>query len=390
MKILHTVQSYWPSVGGMQEVAAQLSARLAARGHDVTLATSKEPGRASLLRDGVHIEEFGVSGDSVHGLRGDVDGYRRFLLESRFDIVANFAAQQWATDVALPILDKIYGRKVFVPTGFSGLFAPEFKEYFSAMKRWMRGYDANVFLSDRYRDIEFARENGITGLHVIPNAAAAEEFLPAPSIDIRQRLDIGKSQFLILLVGSHTGLKGHQESFDIFRRARIRNATLLFVANHFGGGCLKDCRRKAVLFPFTHHRWFEGKRFLNLELTRVETVAAYQGADLFLFPSQIECSPLVLFESMASRTPFLTTPAGNAAEIIEWSHGGKLLPSVTLADGRVRADVDPSARMLETMARNPDERRKLAEAGFAAWRERFTWDIVTSQYETLYQNLLKP
>jgi glycosyltransferase involved in cell wall biosynthesis len=52
-------------------------------------------------------------------------------------------------------------------------------------------------------------------------------------------------------------------------------------------------------------------------LSRIETLAAYHQADLFLFPSNIECSPLVLFESIASKTPFLTTDVGNAKEIIE-------------------------------------------------------------------------
>jgi L-malate glycosyltransferase len=54
-----------------------------------------------------------------------------------------------------------------------------------------------------------------------------------------------------------------------------------------------------------------------------ETVAAYQAADLFLFPSDIERSPVVLFEAMASRTPFLTTAVGNAEEIFGWSGGDR-------------------------------------------------------------------
>ncbi|MFH1005826.1 MAG: hypothetical protein V1781_10125 [Bacteroidota bacterium] len=39
MKILHTVESYYPSVGGMQEVVKQISEQLVKMGHSVTVAT---------------------------------------------------------------------------------------------------------------------------------------------------------------------------------------------------------------------------------------------------------------------------------------------------------------------------------------------------------------
>ncbi len=41
MNILHTSEFYSPGVGGEQEVVKQLSERLAARGHEVTVATTR-------------------------------------------------------------------------------------------------------------------------------------------------------------------------------------------------------------------------------------------------------------------------------------------------------------------------------------------------------------
>ena len=41
MKILHTVELYHPSQGGMQEVVKQISERLVKLGHEVTVATTK-------------------------------------------------------------------------------------------------------------------------------------------------------------------------------------------------------------------------------------------------------------------------------------------------------------------------------------------------------------
>ena len=66
-----------------------------------------------------------------------IDEYQKFLLESDFDIITNFAAQQWTVDLTIEIIDGIKAKKVFVPTGFSGLYMPEYKEYFDQMKEYM-------------------------------------------------------------------------------------------------------------------------------------------------------------------------------------------------------------------------------------------------------------
>jgi len=121
-------------------------------------------------------------------------------------------------------------------------------------------------------------------------------------------------------------------------------------------------------------------------LSRKETISAYQEADIFFFPSNTEASPIVLFEAMASKTPFLTTDVGNAQEIIEWSKGGELLP--TIKEGRYsRADFLPSVKILENLARNEARRTELGEKGFKVWKEKFTWQKIASEYERLYKEL---
>lgn len=388
MKILHTVEFYYPSVGGMQEVVKQLSERIVKLGHDVTVATTRLPERNDLVINGVKIEEFDIKGNLVRGMTGEVERYREFLIDSDFDVIVNFAAQQWATDGTITILEKIKAKKVFVPTGFSGLYSPLYNGYFESMKGWMKQYDMNVFLSDNYRDINFARDNEVEKIIVIPNGASEEEFLAEENIDIRGKLGIPKEHFLILHVGSHTGQKGHAEAIKIFSKARIRNATFLIVANDFGDGCGAACKFKKFFFNGWIKRKFDGKRLAITSLTRPETVAVYKEADLFLFPSNIECSPLVLFECMASRTPFLTTDVGNAAEIIRWSGGGMLLPTTVDENGYSHADIEGFAGMIEEIYRDTEQRREMSEAGFKAWQERFTWGKIARQFEQLYSSMV--
>src|SRR3989338_425410 len=52
---------------------------------------------------------------------------------------------------------------------------------------------------------------------------------------------------------------------------------------------------------------------------RRHIVSAYKQAKLFVFGSKIECSPLVLFEAMAAKLPFVTTACGNSAELASMS-----------------------------------------------------------------------
>lgn len=388
MKILHTVEYYHPSVGGMQEVVRQISEQLVKLSHDVTVATTKLPNRIGQAINGVKIVDFRVSGSLVRGLSGDVESYRNYLLRSDFDIITNYAAQQWATDVMITMLDRIKAKKVFVPTGFSGLYKRRYSGYFTSMKDWMKQYDMNIFPSETYRDMAFAREHGIDRRIIIPNGASEDEFVPGVDLDIRTKFEIPKDHFIVLHVGSHTGLKGHREAFKIFGNARIRNATLLIVANDCHPLCKQECRAREFIFNKVPRNHSAGKRVRVTALTRPETVAAYQAADVFLFPSNIECSPLVLFECMASKTPFLSTNVGNAAEIVEWSKGGMVLPTRAERGGYSKAWIAGSTRILEELYESPQRRRIMQENGFRAWQERFTWGKIASQYETLYRSLV--
>jgi glycosyltransferase involved in cell wall biosynthesis len=387
MNILHTVESYSPSVGGMQEVVRQLSERLCLAGHSVTIATSAEPDRTATVIHGVRIVAFPISGNAVRGYQGPVEDYRRFLMESEFDIVTNFAAQQWATDLALPVLRQVKGKHVFVPTGFSALYQPEYGSYFEDMKGWLADYDMNVFLSDSYRDIAFARACGVTRIRVVPNGAGSDEFSATVPGSIRSRLAVPERSLLILLVGSHTGIKGHAEALAMFDRARIRDAALVIVGNE--GPCEELCQQAAAKINRSWRRLLDHKVCRVVQLDRRDTVAAFQQADLFLFPSNVECSPIVFFECMASRTPFLTSDVGNAAEVIDWSGGGGvLLPTRRGMNGYSTVIVEEATTVLETVAADPERREQMAARAFDAWKSRFSWEHVAGQYESLYLELL--
>lgn len=389
MKILHTVELYHPSIGGAQEVVKQLSERLAKLGHDVTVATTHLPEREYTILNGVKIKGFNISGNAVRGFTGEIEKYQNFILESDFDVIMNYAAQQWTTDLVLSILDKVSSKKVLVPCGFSGLYSSQYSDYFEQMKNWLKKYDACVYLSNNYRDINFARKYGACDNSIlIPNGAGLDEFTQKIDVDLRAKLKIPYHHFLLLHVGSHTGLKGHKEAIQIFKKSNIKDVSLLIVANTISSRCTLNCHLAEKVNNVYNKFRNSDKRILIKTLSRKETIAAYNEADMFLFPSNIECSPLVLFEAMASRTPFLTTDVGNAKEIINWSNGGELLPTLKYSDGYVKADINASIKVLQNLFYNPQKRQKLANDGYNKWLSSFTWEKIAKEYESLYFNII--
>jgi len=392
MKILHTVEFYSPSVGGMQEVVKHISERLAERGHDITVATSFDPKRKKGKINGVSIKEFKISGNDVRGIKGNQKEYIDFIKNGQFDIVTNFAAQQWASDLVLKNLKEIKSKKIFVPTGFSGLFNPQFSKYFDKIPKFLTYYDSIIYLSNDYRDISFSREFGINQGIVIPNGSSEIEFSSfKEDTEILKKYGINQS-FIILNISTHTGAKGHFEAIQIFKELNLNDSAFVIIGNtlkEISHSCVNKCKELAKEVNAIFNSDNRNNKIYILDIDRHSTIKMLKNSDLFLFTSNIECSPLVLFEAMAAKLPFATVDVGNSKEIINWSKGGFLLPTVFDKLGNSFADIKGSAVIIKEFIKNRSSLKELGRNGRLNWEKKFTWAQITNQYENLYRNLLK-
>ena len=385
MNILHTVEFYDPSVGGAQEVVKRISEGLVQLGHNVTVATTKLDNRLDFRVNGVKIKEFDISGNLATGLHGDISEYQDFVKNGKFDLMMNYAAQEWTADSLFSVLSDIPFAKVFAPCGFSGLSNPVFKSYFENMPTILNQYDGLIFHSNTYQDAAFALKHGIKHRHLITNGCLREEF---ENIDptFRKRYGIAEDTPLYITVGSHTGLKGHTVTIKGFKKARIGKAVLIVIGNTPGGhGCLPKCKLLA-LWVNVFSLW--RKQVLLLNPIRKDVVAAYHAANYFIFASNVECSPIVLFEAMASRTPFASVSCGNATEIIEWSNGGFLIPANN-TDNFIITTPSAVSNAMETLLNDPNMCNQLADNGYKAWDKSYSWEKITKQYEEYYLDIIK-
>ncbi len=374
-------------MGGAEEVVREISERLTARGHDVTVATTALPERTSREHAGVKIVEFPLSGNLAGGFHGDVTAYLDFLRAADVDLMMCYALQQWAADLALLVAPELRYGKVMATCGLSGLHVPAFESYFRYLHFHLRCFDRLVFHSGRYRDAEYAARHGLTNTVVIANGVRGEEFATPPPPGFRARHGIPEDSFLVLMVGNYTGGKGQDSLIEIIERADIGPTTVLLVGRN-----LVDTRsvEEVLADPIRSLAARSGgaKSVICRQLPRSEVVEAFCAADLFLFPSIIECSPLVLFEAAAAGTPFISTDVGNSREIAEWTGAGLIAAGRTHETGVTFVDVDDAARLVERLHRDADGRRRMGRHGREVVLERYTWDKIVDQYEALYREIV--
>jgi len=442
MDILFCCEFYAPSVGGAQEVIRQVSERLVQRGHRVTVATTKLAERTTRTMNGVRVEEFAISGNAVRGFVGEVDRYQQFLLGNRFDVMMNYAAQQWASDLVFPLLDRLSCVKLLNPCGFSGLYEPSYAQYFEQLPRILSRYDRLIFCGSQYRDVNFARSHGLEKISIVPNGASEKEFAQERDPAFRIRHDVAPDEILFLTVGNLIESKGHVDVANAFLAANFEGKPATLLLN--GNECryqeqrpvLRRMRAKAAAYceavrdiyeargvkaACTHvlngimnkvgfswgayaasrktfrdelqtvidliHRQGTRKRVLLTNLPRPELVQAYMNADLFVLASHIECSPLVLFESAAAGTPFLSVPVGNAEEIACWTGAGVICPAAQDQKGYTVPRPDLLAEYMSRLMKDSARLRLLGAAGKSNWSKQFTWDRITQRYEQLFLTL---
>lgn len=428
MRILHVVEQYPPETGGMAVVAQTLTEFLSEQGDDVTVVTNANHERYEVTQaGGIHIVQFRLDGSWQKGYFGDVEAYRHFLVNSHYDVIVFFAAQTAFTDIALPLVGRLEARTILLPTGFSELREPARRDYYMKMRDWLLDFDLCIFHSKSYQDVKFARSWGVNRLAVIPNGASRREFSGngIPST-VLSSLGITNTDRLILHVGSFTSFKGQFEALKIFVGARPKNAVLVLAGNdaspdHHRLGRL---RREVARWDLSSYRncaryirsankkgAADNRRVIAGDFKRAEVLALFARADVFLFPSNIECAPIVIIEAMAAGTAFIATDVGNVAEIARETGAGLVIPSkprriiwrtpATLMNmfasliryGRLpgrRYRVPVIRRAIRMLARIIDDghkRQTMAQSGRTAWKDRFTWETVCSQYEKEYRAL---
>lgn len=370
MKILHTVQGYYPHIGGSEELVRKISEELVKRGHDVTVFTSYHRNRNFTTYNGVKIKQYDIKGNLIRGIKGkDIQKYIHDVIYSDFDIMMNYAAQSWHFDLLFQIIDKIKFAKILAPVGYSELKNPKFQTYFQHLPFILKKYDHIIYHSALYQDKIFGVEHAINNYTIIPNFADEKEFLKN-NIDFKKKYQI-KTKYLFINVSNHYRDKGHSFVIEAFRKACIKDATLIIIGNPTKiyypiSDCFLECMIKQLLYK-------ENLKILSY-ISREDTIAAFNAADLFLFGSKVECSPLVIFEAMASNTPWISTNVGNVSE---------------LSGGCIVKNENEMSEKMRKLIINPYEWEALKKEGYKDFYLKYRLEKIVDYYEELYHRVIE-
>jgi glycosyltransferase involved in cell wall biosynthesis len=398
MRVLMLAQSYAPVVGGVERVVEDLSVELARRGHEVAVATLRQPGdEPPPARDGVRVHAVGSAVHRVPATGIDAErrhapplpdpetalGLRRVLRRERPDVVH---AHNWLLNSYLP-LDRRSGPALALSMHDYGLVCATKRflnrgadctgprtgkcmrcagDYYGRLRGF--GIAAGTRIADpwvrRHVDVFLpvsaaVRDRcglGPGDLHrVVPNFVG--ELAPPPP-DADERLAALPDEPFVLFFGDVTVDKGGGQLVEAYR-ALDDPPPLVLV-----GRCYLDEMARApgvvALGPMPHR--------LAIEALRRSLFAVAPS----LLP---ETFGLVALEAAAVGKPIVASDIGGLAEVV--------------VDGETGLLVAPGARegLREAMRRLLDDaglRSRMGEAGKLR-AAQFGPDVVVPRFEEAYE-----
>jgi glycosyltransferase involved in cell wall biosynthesis len=348
---LSTQTSAHVAVGGMSLQTQILSRAIAARGHDVTIVTTRHPdGRASEDDAGVRVCYLrDTRGGSTGGgwWSASAAAFARLHAAEPFDLVwsqsiggSRVARRFLRRDAPPPLVSFIHG------TG-----AEMARSLLNALVLTPGGWSSTVTTARRLaRCVSnfalvdppvYARATAIIAVSevvaasvrtwyrvpservfVVPNGVDAARFAPDPAVRARERARFGYADTdrVLLVAGVLTRQKGVDFAIDALARLAPRHPTArLLVAG--------DGPHHAALVRRVHAHGLDARVRFAGAVPASAMPALYNTADVFLFPTvRVEAFGIVAAEAMAAGLPVVVSRVGAVPEVVAHGETGLLVP----------------------------------------------------------------
>ena len=376
MKILQIHSFFYPHVGGSETYVLELSKRLVHRGHQVLVVTSKLPGNLDYeYTEG--IEVLRVAGCYFPKVPYFLFTPRllRVLMQlaPRFDIIHSHGRFFFSTN-CVALLRRLRKDCRFVLT----LHATQPKTQIAALQRLESFYehtlgrftmgaaDAIIALDENVRNHVIPYGANGKKIKLIPNGVDVECFKPKPTLH-----DNTSPPFQIGYIGNLVYRKGVH---DLIQALSQLPAPMRFQLKIVGDG------------PQYYHLQSLCREY------RIDQCVSFLGTfdknaipdflhrlDVLVLPSLAEGMPTVVLEAMASGVPTVATDVGATKTLIDSEDVGLLVPQQT-----------PQAisQALSRLYSEKVTRRKIAENARKRVEQRYSWDIIATQIEDVYKDLL--
>jgi L-malate glycosyltransferase len=373
VRILQTANTYAPSLDGIAEVVRNISERMAKRGHDVHVATAAVDSENSCAElSGVQVHRFKIRGSLALGIHGEIERYQAFVRTGDWDVIVNHSLHVWSTDLLLNEIASYGWPSILVTQGLAD-DDRQYQKYYSTVPRYLTSYFKWIRVSGCTAESFFAMRFKIPMPPVITNGVDMHEW-ERPPLDLRGAWGIGRKPWVVN-VSNHSPVKDHGAFYALANCLRGLDTQFTLIAgtypmNKWGlgrlgvsGGCAYRCQLRSTLSPAVLD--------LRVNLSREKVVSAIREADIVVSTSKREANSIVLLESMAAGTPWVSFDVGSARE-----NGG----------GVIAGSFDEMLSIVAELVQNPGRRKTLGTAGRAQAVARHDWDGIADQYEQLFDS----
>ena len=365
MRIFHLVTS--GDVAGGQLVALQLARAARRRGDDVGFVSPTDGPFVDLVRsEGFRC--FRIRSSRLYELGGAL-ALARLLRREHVDVLHTH------THLAAAVLGRVAARaagaQVVSHLHIENHFRPQALP--RALSRTLDNATARlcaslVAVSDATRrafeEQGFPRER----LETVHNGIALDG--SAPTTTLRSDLGIPQDAVLVAHIGRLAPVKGQRELIAALARVEGVHAVLIGEDLESGGAYRSELEAEAVRLGVADRVVFAGYR--------PAAAAELAEVDSLVLPSRIEGLPVVVLEAMARGKPVVATPVGGTAELVADGVTGILVH-----------DADELAAALGRLRDDPDEARRLGEAGRRRVEEKFSEESMTRRVLELYDDAVR-
>jgi len=369
LRIAIVSQAYHPAVGGVTEHVDATVRVLRARGHEVTVVTSRfgrsgrdEPGVLRIGRN-VVIPYNGAENNMTVGM-GLPRRLAGILEQGRFDVIHTHCP----LSPVLPLLTLRLARCPVVGTFHSSVSSDvPFRMFRGPLLPLYRRIDQTLAVSETARRCV---ERYFPGpLEIVPNGVDHARF--RPDLPRLERFDDGVRN--ILFVGRFDPRKGLPDLMHAC--AELAREAIPFRLILVGDGRLRGLVERLAHGPLEGKVHFEGK------VGHERLPRYYASADIFCSPARDgESFGLVLLEAMASGVPIVATDLAGYRTVLTHEKEGLVAPPRNPA---------ALAAALRRLLGDPALRAQMGARGIETARG-YGWERIVDRLETIYSTLASP
>ena len=234
-----------------------------------------------------------------------------------------------------------------------------------------------------YPEVDAAR------VSVIGNGIDTDEFRPDPATDLVEHNGVDPERPYVLYVGRVTRQKGLTHLLDAAVEVDAGVQLVLCAGAADTPELAAEIQEKLGRLRSSRG----GVVWIDRMLPRPELIQLLTHASVFVCPSVYEPLGIVNLEAMACATPVVATATGGIPEVVEDGVTGLLVPFEPVDDA-ARSPRDPArfardlAERIGRLLGDPEEARRLGEAGRRRAATEFGWRAIAERVEMLYRHVL--